>query len=297
MIHSVEEYLEQLKNNLKDCDSATIQDALADAEEYLRNGLEAARSANPEVEENDAMAAIVEEFGSPEEFAADYKKIEARLNPSLKPAFKPAGKTSLFHKVFGIFVDPAAWSSLVFMLVSLVTGILYFTWAVTGLSLSAGLLVLIISLPFIGLFLLSVRGVALIEGRIIEALLGVRMPRRPIFVDRNLGWWARFKVLFFSRHTWLAILYMILMLPLGVIYFSVFITLAALSLGFILAPVAQLFLPFPMVTIGNDMYTITPDLGLVVFLFGVLISFGTLHLAKTIGRWHGGIAKAMLVSE
>ncbi len=297
MIHNVEEYLEQLKNNLKDCDVATIQDALADAEEFLRNGLEAARSANPEVEDSEAIAAVVEEFGSPEEFAADYKKIEARLHPTLKPAFTPTGKVSIFHKVFGIFADPAAWSSLVYMLVSLVTGILYFTWAVTGLSLSAGLLVLIISLPFIGLFLLSVRGVALIEGRIIEALLGVRMPRRPIFVDRNLGWWARFKVLFFSRHTWFAILYMILMLPLGVIYFSVFITLAALALGLILAPVAQLFLPFPIITIGSDMYYLTLDSGLIVFLLGVLISFGTLHLAKTVGSWHGTIAKAMLVIE
>ena len=201
MIHSVEEYLEQLKNNLTGCDAATVQDALADAEEYLRNGLDAARSANPVVEEDAALSAVVEEFGTPEEFAADYKKIEARLQPSIKPAFTPAGKTSVFYKIFGIFADPAAWSSLVFMLVSLVTGILYFTWAVTGLSLSAGLLVLIISLPFIGLFLLSVRGIALAEGRIVEALLGVRMPRRPIFVDRNLGWWARFKVLFFSRHT------------------------------------------------------------------------------------------------
>ena len=72
------------------------------------------------------------------------------------------------------------------MLVSLVTGIMYFTWAVTGLSLSVGLLVLIISLPFIGLFFLSVRGIALVEGRIVEALLGVRMPRRPIFVERIL---------------------------------------------------------------------------------------------------------------
>ncbi len=160
MITSVDEYLEQLKNNLEGCDTATIRDALSDAEEYLRNGLESMRVGNPETSETDALTALVEEFGSPDEFANDYKKIEARIRPTYAPAFKPAGKTSFFYKVFGIFADPAAWSSLVFMLVSLVTGILYFTWAVTGLSLSAGLLVLIISLPFIGLFFLSVRGIS-----------------------------------------------------------------------------------------------------------------------------------------
>lgn len=290
-------YLDQLKKNLAGCDVATIQDAMTDAEEYLRNGLEALRVENSEMIEADALAKIIDEFGAPEEFAADYKKLEARLHLVIKPAVTQKGETNIFYRIFGIFADPLAWSSLVFMLVSMVTGILYFTWAVTGLSFSVGLLVLIISLPFIGLFFLSVRGVALIEGRIVEALLGVRMPRRPIFVDGNLGWWARFKVLFNSRHTWLTIFYMILMLPLGVIYFSIFITLISLSLGFILAPLAQLFLPFPMITVGNSMYYVTPDLGIMVFLLGIIFSIGTMNLAKVLGRWHGTLAKAMLVGE
>ncbi|NLF52655.1 MAG: hypothetical protein GX577_16125 [Leptolinea sp.] len=297
MITSVDMYLDQLKKNLAGCDVATIQDAMTDAEEYLRNGLEALRVENSEMIEADALGKIIDEFGAPEEFAADYKKLEARLHPVIKPAVTQKGETNIFYRIFGIFADPLAWSSLVFMLVSMVTGILYFTWAVTGLSLSVGLLVLIISLPFIGLFFLSVRGVALIEGRIVEALLGVRMPRRPIFVDGNLGWWARFKVLFNSRHTWLTIFYMILMLPLGVIYFSIFITLISLSLGFILAPLAQLFLPFPMITVGNSMYYVTPDLGIMVFLLGIIFSIGTMNLAKVLGRWHGTLAKAMLVGE
>ena len=112
-----------------------------------------------------------------------------------------------------------------------------------------------------------------------------------------MGWWARFKVLFNSRHTWLTIFYMILMLPLGVIYFSIFITLISLSLGFILAPLAQLFLPFPMITVGNSMYYVTPDLGIMVFLLGIIFSIGTMNLAKVLGCWHGTLAKAMLVGE
>ena len=39
MIKSIDEYLDSLKNSLKGCDSATIQDALADAEEYLRTAI------------------------------------------------------------------------------------------------------------------------------------------------------------------------------------------------------------------------------------------------------------------
>lgn len=297
MIATVDEYLELLKKNLEGCDTAVIRDALSDAEEYLRNSLETARAASPDISEGDALGKIVEEFGTPEEFAADYRKMEARIRPAFSPTAGVKSSASLFNTVFGVFADPAAWSSLLFMLVSLITGIIYFTWAITGLSLSVGLLVLIISLPFIGLFLLSVRGIALIEGRIVEALLGVRMPRRPIFVDNSMGWWARLKVLFASKHTWLAIVYMILMLPLGVIYFSIFVTLISLAVAFFGAPFAQLFVPFPILYIGTDQYYFNPVLGLISGLIGIGFALGTLHLAKLIGRWHGALAKAMLVSE
>ena len=43
MINTIEEYLSQLKEELAGNDRATIQDALSDAEEYLRN----ARSSFP----------------------------------------------------------------------------------------------------------------------------------------------------------------------------------------------------------------------------------------------------------
>ena len=54
----------------------------------------------------------------------------------------------------------------------------YFTWAVVGASLSVSLLILIIGVPLLVLFLGSIRALAFIEGRMVEVLLGVRMPRR-----------------------------------------------------------------------------------------------------------------------
>lgn len=297
MITSINQYLDELKYNLNGCDPATLRDALSDAEEFLRNGLETVQESQPGINESDALAELIEDFGTPEEFAADYKIIEARVKPLQSPARPAAANNSLLYSLFGVFADPTAWSSLLFMIVSLVTGILYFTWAVTGLSLSAGLIVLIIGLPFMGLFFLSVRGIGLVEGRVVEALLGVRMPRRPVFVDNTAGWWARFKLLFTSRHTWFTMLYMILMLPLGTIYFSLFITLISLSLSFMAAPFVQFFLPFPMITIGYDQYYLTPVLAIPCVLIGFVFSIVTLKLAKRIGRWHGSLAKAMLVSE
>jgi hypothetical protein len=297
MINTVEAYLNLLKKELSGSDAATIRDALSDAEEYLCTALENAKQAQPGLQDVDALPAIIEEFGSPDEIASAYKAIEHRLQPGLSPSTHARSGRSPIISFFAVLVDPGAWGALLYMILSLVTGIVYFTWAVTGLSLSLGLLVLIIGLPFIAFFLLSARGIALVEGRIVEALLGVRMPHRPVFIDRNLKWKERFKILVTGKLTWLSILYMILMLPLGVIYFSLFITLISVALSLVAFPIAQAVLQIPLVTIHDNLFFLPAAWMPVVVAAGFLIAVVTMHLAKVIGRLHGILAKAMLVSE
>ena len=194
-----------------------------------------------------------------------------------------------------MLADPIAWGSFLYLLFSLVTGILYFTWVVTGISLSAGLIVLVIGLPFTGVFILSIRGIGLVEGRIVEALLGVRMPRRAQFHRRNLGLWSRFKSIIFDKHSWFSIVYMIIQLPLGIIYFSVFITLIALSLAGIASPILQLGFDIPVVDINGVSYYLNGWLLFLVVIAGILLAPVTMHLAKFVGRRHGALAKALLV--
>src|SRR5690606_5439445 len=120
------------------------------------------------------------------------------------------------------------------------TGIFFFTWVVTGLSISLSLLVLIIGIPLTVLFLGSIRGLALLEGRLVEALLGERMPRRPRYTDHSRSWLQRIGDMFTDSRTWLTLLYFVLMLPLGVAYFSIAVTLLSLALGLVWSPVAAL---------------------------------------------------------
>ena len=91
----------------------------------------------------------------------------------------PRPRKSAIGRFFGVAADPRAYAALFYMVLSLATGIFYFTWVVTGTSLSAGFAVLIIGIPFVILFLGSVRMLSLLEGRIVEVMLGERMPRRP----------------------------------------------------------------------------------------------------------------------
>ena len=85
----------------------------------------------------------------------------------------------VWAQIFGVFVDPRVYKALLYMLISLATGVAYFTIVVTGVSTAAGLLILVIGIPLLLLVLGIVRGMALFEGRLVEVLLGTRMPRRP----------------------------------------------------------------------------------------------------------------------
>lgn len=296
MIKSVDEYLKRLKQELTGSDPATIQDALSDAEEHLRTALDNALETQPNISEAEALPPIIESYGSPEEVATAYKEIETRIQPALARP-RHADDRSLAARFFGVLADPGAWGALLYMLLSLLTGILYFTWAITGLSLSLSFLVLIIGLPFTVLFLLSVRGIALVEGRIVEALLGVRMPRRLVFFSENLGWWEQFKILLLGRRTWLAIAYMLLLLPLGILYFTVFLIMISLSLSFIAMPLAGPFFGRPTIEIGGASHYVPDWLTPLFTLAGVALITATMHLAKFAGRAHGALAKAMLVSD
>jgi len=293
MFNTIEEYLDALKTEMKDADPALMQDAQADAREHLSTALEIAREAAPDVSEADALKKIIEEYGSPEETASAYSEIERRTSPSLKQVKKPS---SFWGSVFGVYIDPRTWGSLLFMFITFVTGVIYFTWAVTGLSLSVSFLILIIGIPFAVLFLLSVQGLALLEGRLVEALLGERMPRRPLFAQPGLKWLERLKALLTDKHTWISLLYLVLQMPLGILYFTLNVTLITLALSFIAAPIIQLFWNIPILTFGMTRILL-PYWALVLLAIGgfILLTL-TLHLARAVGWLHGRYAKWMLVS-
>jgi Putative sensor len=295
MNNGISAYLAQLKNELSGSDPATAQDALSDAEEYLRSGVSQILKDTPELSEDAALQRVVEEYGTPAEVAGAYREIETRVRPTLAPVRQDSGRSG--GGFFGVFADPRAYAAMLYMIFALATGIFYFTWVTTGLSLSLGLIVLIIGLPFFGLFLLSVRGIALVEGRIVEALLGVRMPRRPMFTKKNPRLWEGFKALFLDSRSWFAMIYMVLQLPLGILYFTLVVTMLALGLGGIATPILQYVFGLPVAQFGHSEYYAPVWLVALIVIVGFAWLIVTMHVAKIIGTLHGKFAKAMLVRE
>ena len=121
------------------------------------------------------------------------------------------------------------------------------------------------------------------------------MPRRPVFFRKDLGLLRGIKALFSDRTTWLAVLYMVLQLPLGIVYFTLIITLVAVSLALIAEPILTYVFSFPIYEHHNySLYLPVWAMPLVV-MGGFLLLVVTLHIARGIGRLHGRYAKSLLV--
>ena len=124
---TVEQYLDLLRAELQGADRALVQDALYDAEEHLRAEL----AQNPDDTEETMLGRIVASYGAPAEVADAYRSNETRVQAALRtPPPKP--KHTALGRFFGVYSDPRAYLSLAYMLLALATGILYFTFAVTG---------------------------------------------------------------------------------------------------------------------------------------------------------------------
>jgi uncharacterized membrane protein len=291
---TIPQYLEQLRRSLAGADPALVQDALYDAEEYLRSEL----AENPGKSEADVIAAVAGSYGAPDEVADIYRDTEIKVQTALRPPAPPQRKSAL-GRFFGVIAEPRTYAALFYMLLSLATGIFYFTWVVTGISMSLGLAVLIIGIPFVILYFGSVRVLSLVEGRIVEVMLGERMPRRPLYSTRGRPWTERIKELFTDPRIWGTQLYFLLMLPLGIAYFTIAVTGLTASLTLIAAPIALLFgFGSEMTFDGSGLILESePWAWPLAVLAGVVLLFATLHLARGIGVMHGALAKHMLVKS
>jgi hypothetical protein len=200
-----------------------------------------------------------------------------------------------------------------------VLAICYFTWAVTIGSLALGAMPLIIGLPLLVLLLASARGLSLFEGKVVELLLRVRMPRRTqpvaglegVGTEKSLGFWKRIGCWLRDVRSWMSLGYLLGNLPVSTLLFSVTITLVVLSAWLLAAPVFYaLDMPISQAPPGDGFMlgsllgvnsdgkifltgaTVAP-----VFLMGLALMTGTLWLMRGLGFVYGRVVQAIQVAR
>ena len=293
-IRTIEEYLDLVRHELAGSDPSLVQDVLFDIDELLRS--EQAEAIG-ELDEEALVAKAMAAFGSPREVAQAYLETEEKLDHALRSA-PPTLGTTFFERIFGILADPQAYGSLLFMLLSLATGLIYFVWSATGLAMTVGFSILIFGIPFFLLFVASLRVLALTEGRMVEALLGIRMPRRPAPSNVEGSLWTRIRFWLTDRRTWTTLAYLLLKLPLGIVSFTFAIALLSISMALIALPFAQLLTNLPLISFGSDVGVWLPWWSFPLTWLAALVDLLILlHGARIFGHLQGAMAKAMLVES
>lgn len=127
--------------------------------------------------------------------------------------------------------------NIVFLMLSLFMGLVYFTVTITCFLLGVGTLVIWIGLPILFATLYMVHGMAAIERNLVSSLLHMPHPDQPYGRVPARGFLRRFGSLLRDPYTWTGMVYMLFIkLPLGILSFT-------LTLTFLLLSAAMTFLP------------------------------------------------------
>jgi len=175
--------------------------------------------------------------------------------------------------------SPRTWLETVHLLADLVMGIAFFTWVVTMLSLGAGLAITVVGIPLLALSVVSGRWIGTVERNRIRLLLGDDLPE-PLPFDPAPGLWPRIRAGLGDRAGWKGLAYGLVMLPWGIVTFTVAVVVWSVALGLTTLPLYDWALPEGGFEWGS--YRLT-GLGLVgTYALTFAVGVGTLAVAPTV---------------
>lgn len=221
--------------------------------------------------------------------------------------------------ILGIWIDPRAWGALIYFgAVGFALSLAYFVWSVTMGALAVGLAPIIIGVPLLVLLLGSARALCLFEGKVVEALLGVRMPRRvqPVEGADSVGFWQRILCWLRDVRSWLSLAYLLGNFFISVGTFALTIALCAASVSLVLAGVGSL-LGMPIQVVPGEGaesivirvlgWRLEPDAdgvlqvpagaAVTMTIVGLCLATATLWLMRGLGWIYGHVVQAIQVAR
>lgn len=189
-----------------------------------------------------------------------------------------------------------SYTNLIYLLLSLPLGLVYFVFLATGLSAGTGLLITLLGLPIVGLTLWGSWWLSVLERHLAIGLLGAEVPPmgpKPFRGGQNFR--RDLEQFLGNRVTWTGLLFLGLKLPLGIVSFVMVVTLVAVSSSFLLVP----FL-YPLSFVEWDgvmLYWVdSPAEAVLCFVAGLLFTYVSLLLLNGLAAVWKMLAVAALGS-
>lgn len=216
-------------------------------------------------------------------------------------AIEAPGKAPI-GKVKWVLFNPKTYATILYFLLSLPLGIIYFTVAITGIVLSIALAPIFIGIPlFFGVAKL-LNGIVSFEQSMIRHILGLPTPP-PVSkvnnqqVESGQNWFSRMVKRFDGELFIRNLLLVVLRFITGIVFFVIMVTVLSLGLGFIALPVVHiilmnelqldilennLFKYFHIDWTYNQQYLLYVGVGLVLFWIALRVVNGLMQIQRRI---------------
>ena len=189
----------------------------------------------------------------------------------------------------GVVRDPQSYRNLLYLLIALPLGVAYVTILVAGLSVGAGLAVILVGIALLVATLMALRVMAAVERTLARRLLRISI-HPPLEGGIHANWRQRVQLWLRDPVTWKSLVFMLGKLPMGVVAFAAVGLLGLFSLVLAFAPV--LVAITPVIFFGWEIDD--PVAAIAAVPAGVLLWLCCLHLFNGLAWLYGVCARVML---
>jgi len=215
--------------------------------------------------------------------------------------------------------EARTWLETLHLLLNLPVGIVTFTVVVTGFATGFGLLITLVGIPIIFATMYLSRGMGQVERGRVKAFLKVDVPA-PYRADPPRDkWWRQHVARFSDPATWREVGYHLLMLPIGILTFTVVVVVWSVGIALLTLPLYFWTVPDEVVRvgdvvvrIGNGVEVITgpgsvsvttgwalagPVQIALLCLLGLMIVLAAPWIVRGLATAHRSLARGMLGSD
>jgi hypothetical protein len=148
---------------------------------------------------------------------------------------------STLRRWYGPLFHARTWKETAALLLALPIGIVWFTVAVTGLAVSASLLITLVGLPLLLLVLAFGRSVGAVERAGAKALLDLDLDPFPP-LEHGPTLWATVRSRLSDGPSWKGLAYSVVSLPIGIVTFTAAVVVWAVTAGMVAFPLYQFWM-------------------------------------------------------
>lgn len=179
--------------------------------------------------------------------------------------------------------------NLVYLLIGMPLGILYFVVLITGYALGAGLAITIIGIPILVSMIFVTYMLGDLERVTTSKFLGLKIPKPEARPARTNSARSILTEQLRNMDFWKELAYLLVKMPLGVVTFTIALTLVILTLSLIAAPLIVTFLPGTDFMVANGVRVDTMNEALFCLAAGVMIGALSMPILNGLAWAHGKI--------